>query len=216
MTRTPVWQQTKSHTHEMTPGEFRSYMETPVDVMGCPVPRGEAFITAADISNDADMLRWVMSLPDARLRLEAPKPLTASGIFGWPSTERRSDRYGVISLYSLAYIEDHVDCGHEDAPPPVILDSQAVQMLNGQRVRLVATVLATRESGHLLNVHRLTAATDEQIELGEGMFFTEGLNVEGRPLFGLYPDDERQRNWFDLDTLLLLHDQTVRLTFHRV
>lgn len=126
-----------------------------------------------------------------------------TGVLSWPAAERRSDRYGTVMLCTDA---GETTSGYVNpAARPV-----------GQRGRLVAEVLETRESFHIGDMFRgfypETPAVGETVVLGDGTFFVESTDW-GAVLMGLRPDDSRHSDWLDPKALYRTHDQTVRLTF---
>lgn len=134
--------------------------------------------------------------------------MRAKGIFTWPAEERRSDRYGMVALACANY--------DETAHARVELDEAALMFLCGRRVRIVATVLESRESGHIGDIFRgiypVRPEIGEIIDLGSGAFVVAPTYYEDIPLtFGILPDDGRDVDWFDPRLLYRLHDQTVRL-----
>ena len=57
----------------------------------------------------------------------------ASGVFGWDSGERRSNRYGSVQIRSSPYDGNVV--------ATVTYDRKAMEALTGKRVRLVCSVV---------------------------------------------------------------------------
>ena len=128
-----------------------------------------------------------------------------TGIFSWPPRERRSDRYGTISITATNY--------DGSAETFVNVDEARLRSLVGKRTRLVATVVEARESGHVGDLFRgiypSKPNVGEVIDLGTGTFFIERDGET--PCLGLIPDDHRDHDWFDPHKLYRLHDQTVSL-----
>lgn len=128
-----------------------------------------------------------------------------TGRLSWPRAERVGDRYGVVMLMvdgdSLSEPTGYI----RPANPPI-----------GQRGRLVAEVLETRESTHIGDLFRglfpETPEVGERIVLGNGTFFTEDTDW-GALTMGLEPHEPRHSDWLDPVALYRAHEQTVRLTF---
>ncbi len=129
------------------------------------------------------------------------------GIFTWNGEERRSQRYGFFALLSSNYNED-VRCSVE-------LDREALNAFAGQRVRILAVVRATRESGHIgdmaLKIKPSQPELGEEIELGVGTLQLEASPLMEGLVIGLQPSDGRHVFWLDPRKLYRLHDQTVDL-----
>ncbi len=130
------------------------------------------------------------------------------GVFTWPSAERRSDRYGVVTV-------DRQGC-QVLLDVAVSCDVAALRLMAGRRVRVTAHVVEVRTSGHIGDIFRelfpTTPAVGEEHLLGEGVLFLEEL--EWSPIgvgLGLLPEDGRSTDWFDPRLLYRLHDQTVLL-----
>lgn len=133
-----------------------------------------------------------------------PAHLIGIGQLSWWPRERRSDRYGAVSLF-------------ENASPRV--DNTAIRLsvmpIMRARGRLLATVLETRESEHIGDLFRGLAPGGAEVgrtyELGRGtLFATREDDVEA---VGVEPDDGRTVDWLDPTILYTLHQQTVRLVF---
>ena len=133
------------------------------------------------------------------------KKMIGIGIFTWGGFERRSDRYGAIAL---------VDKTYQDVTVTTTVNNNALQQLNGKRVRLWAKVLEARESGHLGDLaHHISPSqpdVGEEIILGVGI-----LRVLPREWacaqMALEPGDGRSTFWIDPRKLYRLHDQTVEI-----
>lgn len=130
----------------------------------------------------------------------------ASGVFGWDSGERRSNRYGSVQIRSSPYDGNVV--------ATVTYDRKAMEALTGKRVRLVCSVVQTRASGHVgdafLKIKPSTPMAGDVIELGVGVLFVAD-GYDGLPEIGLMPEDGRRELWIDPRQLYRLHDQTVDL-----
>jgi hypothetical protein len=131
--------------------------------------------------------------------------MKARGIFNWPAGERRSDRYGMIGVYDANYD------GTARCKPS--FDVAALRAMAGQRATISATVVETRDSGHIGDLFRGIYPSRPQVgqvfDLGVGELLID--SIEGQTVFGLSPDDGRDVDWFDPHTLYQLHDQTVEL-----
>jgi hypothetical protein len=129
------------------------------------------------------------------------------GALTWPRGERVSDRYGTVGLMATgqSYGDYFADYAFVDVH----------QVPEGSRGRLRATVLETRDSGHIGDLFRglfpTTPEVGEVIDLGSGVVFYE--RVEDAPYIGLRPDDGRTSDWLDPQALYRTHEQTVRLEF---
>jgi hypothetical protein len=128
-----------------------------------------------------------------------------TGILTWNGEERRSNRYGVITLCASNY--------DEDARAPVGWDEPLLQELNGKRVRLTATVTESRKSGHcgdrFLKVFPSQPKVGDSINFGVGTLTIE--SNESERAVALRPGDGRRELWIDPRKLYRAHDQTVIL-----
>jgi hypothetical protein len=129
------------------------------------------------------------------------------GRLTWPRMERVTDRYGSVFL---------MPDGDSMTPPSGTTKLNNVADLFGQRGRLVAEVLETRQSTHIgdffRGVYPETPNVGDRIELGEGTLFSDRTR-EGDTTVGLEPDDGRTSDWLDPRQLYRAHEQTVRLVF---
>lgn len=140
---------------------------------------------------------------------KAEVKITGRGVLGWPGTERRTDRYGLVTL-SLEGYEGNgklLDASWTTNPTAV----------EGYACHVVAKVIEARESSHIGDLFRgifpTTPHVGEIIDLGVGHLFTEPADwAIGKIGIGLKPSDGRDRDWFDPKKLYRLHDQTVELT----
>ncbi len=139
-----------------------------------------------------------------------PSPIKLRGIFSWPGEERRSNRYGLVGLYPETF--------DNTVTEPVLYDKKQLASLSGKQVRVVATVLIARQSGHIgdlfLGIFPEQPMPGQVFDLGTGELFSEPLeSSDGRDVasIGLKPSDGRQELWFDPHQLYKLHDQTVEL-----
>lgn len=127
-----------------------------------------------------------------------------TGKLSWPRTERVSDRYGRIRMFG---------------PRDEVLEktgsalAEEVRVLNEQRVRLGAVVVATRQSGHIGDLFRgirpTTPEVGEEIIFGEGEFIIDA-DEYGR-IYGIKPDEPRESDHMDPKKLYRAHDQDVVL-----
>ena len=129
------------------------------------------------------------------------------GIFIWESEERRSNRYGTFNLVDQDY-NNTVTVENK-------LDEAVIAKLKNKRVKLIATVIENRASGHIgdmfLKVYPSMPELNERIVLGVGKFFSE-KNACGLAI-GLKPKDKRSELWLDPRVLYRLHDQTVEISY---
>ena len=131
----------------------------------------------------------------------------ATGVFGWPAGERRSDRYGMIMISEAPYDGPAQDNLYSFQPNDLI-------PLVGKKVSISARVIVTRESKHIGDMFRgifpATPKLGQTFNLGTGKLFCDDSDDMFR--FGIEPDDGRANDWFDPKKLYKLHDQTVELT----
>jgi hypothetical protein len=130
------------------------------------------------------------------------KKMIGVGVLIWDREERVTDRYGYVWLMaeggnSLESIDD-------------IYSVPLTKDLAGQRCRLVAHVIETRQSTHIgdifSGVYPRTPNVGAEIILGIGILtFPVGQRV------GLLPEDGRPDNWLDIRSLYDVHEQTVEL-----
>ena len=134
------------------------------------------------------------------------KILLASGVFGWDSTERRSNRYGSVHISDTPYDEGPTD--------EVFFDLDTIAKLKGERVNLTVEVITARESGHIgdlfLKVFPSTPDVGEVVDLGVGILDSAN-GYDGSPDIILKPNDGRRELWIDPRKLYRLHDQTVKV-----
>lgn len=118
----------------------------------------------------------------------------------WNGSERRSDRYGAVSLWN--------DKGGKNF----------TRELEGKYGKLIAKVLKTRKSDHLGDFARgifpTTPTKGEMITLGEGTLFFEAQGDVDT--VGLKPKDGRKSDWLDPKALYRVHQQTVKLYFEEI
>lgn len=138
--------------------------------------------------------------------------LLGVGRLTWPAGERRSDRYGVVSL-----LADEDVPGLPGVPPGFGGEVYTYVPLAAPtgRGHLVAEVLATRQSHHIGDLFR--GIGPETPEVGERIVLTAapGLAVRhethGMPGLLVIPEEERASDWLMPRALYRCHDQTVRL-----
>lgn len=130
--------------------------------------------------------------------------MVGHGVFGWNSAERRSNRYGAIHLSDSPYSEVKACKSY--------LHSELLPV--GKRVRITATVVEARDSGHVgdlfLCIQPSRPEVGEEVDLGVGVLATEE-GWDGTPSLVLQPNDGRTDLWIDPRKLYRLHDQTVDL-----
>jgi hypothetical protein len=133
--------------------------------------------------------------------------ILGEGALTWPRGERVSDRYGTVGLMAPGqsygdYLANYAFVDVHQVP-------------EGERGQLRATVLETRDSGHIGDLFRglfpTTPEVGEVIFLGAGTVFYE--DDDGAPYIGLQPDEARSSDWLDPAALYRVHEQTVRLEF---
>lgn len=174
---------------------------------------GQKCYRVVDTTYD-DTFGRVMQVKDAVFighpRKKESTMMKATGILSWPAEERRSDRYGMISLFEKDY--------NSTVTVKVNLDEILLGTMAGKQIKITAKVLEARESDHIGDLFRglfpSTPRVGQVFSLGQGALVVEEL--EGRPLFGLKPTDNRDTDWFDPKKLYQLHDQTVELTLEEV
>ena len=122
-----------------------------------------------------------------------------TGVLGWHSGERRSDRYGCVFLLSS---------------PESMHRVKLVQVNGGSHGRLMAIVKETRQSSHGDLFHGVIPETPDvgqKITLGEGTLFFRNHDT-----VGVQPADGRHTLWLDIEALYRVHDQTVTLYFEEL
>ena len=139
------------------------------------------------------------------------------GVLTWRRGERIGDRYGAVSL--MAEGGNSLSAERVAWLPLTTATTAPRKVLGGQRGRLEAHVLATRQSTHIGDFFRgfspSTPEVGEVIVLGGGTLFFEEHRDDG-PRYaavGLRPDDDRTTDWLDPPALYRAHEQTVRLLF---
>jgi hypothetical protein len=136
------------------------------------------------------------------------KTLIGYGILGWLGSERRSDRYGTVSLFDG-------DSNDKKLIAKPIIHLEEIKKLVGKKGKLEVEVLHTRQSTHIGDLFRgfspSTPKKGQRLTLGEGKLFTE--LVEGINTVGLRPDDGRDSDWLQPEQLYKAHEQTVNLYF---
>lgn len=131
------------------------------------------------------------------MKKEVNKIFLGKGILGWERTERVSDRYGTVKLFTTTE--------QNEAVP---FDVQ----LSGRRGALVVEVVKTRESNHIGDLFHgimpVTPKLGEVFVLGRGTIFFEGIFT-----VGVKPRGNRATLWLDIKKLYKSHFQTVNLYF---
>lgn len=134
------------------------------------------------------------------------KKLIGTGIFGWCSSERHSQRYGSVHLADAPY--------EGAARAEVYYDEATLARWQGERVRLTARVTESRPSAHAgdlaLNIAPRQPAAGGEIDLGVGRLQVK-TGYDGMPDIVLAPGDSREHFWIDPRQLYRLHDQTVEI-----
>lgn len=146
---------------------------------------------------------------------KAKRILLGRGVLNWPSSERRSDRYGLISLSpkSGGYLgANDIEPESEASEYSAIESGKYAE----QKGTMLATVLETRQSGHIGDFFRgifpVTPKVGDEIELGSGTLFYQSTEY-GDGGVGVKPDDGRDSDWMNPRNLYRCHDQTVALWF---
>lgn len=136
--------------------------------------------------------------------------LLGQGELSWRGSERRSDRYGTVGLFTQT---DRTFMGNESYGDE--LKYVLVQKFEEQTGTLVAEVVETRQSLHIGDIFRgifpSVPEVGERITLGTGEFFVE--REDARVYVGLKPEDGRDSDWLDPKALYRCHQQTVQLWF---
>lgn len=136
------------------------------------------------------------------------KNLIGRGIVSWEKDERISSRYGSFILIDSNY--------NRTVKADRVIDEEAVQSLDGLRVRVTVVAKEVRKSGHIgdsfLKIRPTTPEVGEEIDLGVGVFRI-GKGWDGQQTFELHPGDGRSDLWIDPRKLYRCHDQTVEVYF---
>jgi hypothetical protein len=127
------------------------------------------------------------------------------GHLSWPAGERRSDRYGTVTLFEVGRYR-------EPYPPSVLkIDGLPVE----RHAKLKARVVEQHRSDHIGDFFRgirppaEPPPCDSVWTLGEGRVFLDPH--ADMPGVGLVPDDRRDNDWLDPHVLYTLHSQVVDL-----
>jgi hypothetical protein len=164
--------------------------------------------TATQVGDAVQFKQQTGTYPGLRLGLaertrSSEHVVLGEGQLSWNGSERRSDRYGAVGLYS-------------DADWKVCANSQPLhcQIYSGTRGVLRAVVLETQDADHCGDLthgwHVGGAKVGDVYELGEGVLF---FDHEGGEKVGVRPEDGRDTLWLDGPNLYKCHSQTVRLEF---
>lgn len=128
----------------------------------------------------------------------------AFGVFGWCSTERRSNRYGAFTITDAPFSDVKVADSQ--------VDVSTIESLVGKRVKLTLVAEEIRPSEHLGDMHyKLKPSTPEKgevIDLGVGILGL-GKTSYGEYAIALSPGDGRTQLWIDPRKFYVAHDQTV-------
>jgi hypothetical protein len=142
--------------------------------------------------------------------------LLGRGVLNWPGSERRSDRYGLITLSARS--GGYLGSGEEKDEPARIHDALRSDVCVGRVGTLVAVILETRKSGHIGDFFRgifpSTPNVGDEFELGTGkLFYSDPGYDSGELAVGVKPEEPRDSDWMDPRQLYKCHDQTVELRF---
>jgi hypothetical protein len=136
--------------------------------------------------------------------------IVGKGQLTWPANERRTDRYGSVLLYSH----------NEQNGNPVPYAALDTTLCADQKGTLVAVILESRASTHIGDLFRgirpHQPKIGDEITLGKGMLFYDELDDDDdEPLttVGIEPEDGRDEDWMDPQSLYNCHQQTVELRF---
>ncbi len=133
----------------------------------------------------------------------------AEGWLSWPPGERRTDRYGLVSLF--AWRPTITD----DTPPLDLTGVGGTALPAGVSTRLVATVLESAQSDHVGDLFRGIYPPKGGTPVGTVLVLGEGEPFVERDQYGTYlglrPTDGRKTDWLDPQVLYRLHGQRVRL-----
>jgi len=125
------------------------------------------------------------------------KIVLGQGRLSWNAEERRTDRYGTVTLY-------------DNDDEPISLK----QVREGRKGCLIATVTEPKVSGHIGDMFRNIRQEhppkkDDEVVLGIGkIFYMEDSRV------GLEPVEKRDSDWLDPHQLYKVHDSIVVLCFN--
>jgi hypothetical protein len=134
-----------------------------------------------------------------------------TGILNWDGSERRSDRYGTVTLSEST-------CEDKKTSFVTKLNVDGIKALAGKKGTLIARVIEARESRHIGDLFRGLCQTripnvNEPFVLGVGTLFYEKCSFAPLQL-GVQPEDKREHDWLDPQVLYEVHDQTVELFFN--
>jgi hypothetical protein len=138
------------------------------------------------------------------------RTLLGTGALTWNRGERVSDRYGMV------YCADSNSEG-KTINRTAKMHLEAIKSVAGQKGRLIAVVLKTRQSTHIGDLFRgispVTPEVGEEIVLGEGKFVHEKNEYADDEKVGLSPEDGRENDWLIPQKLYRAHEQDVNLFF---
>jgi hypothetical protein len=135
--------------------------------------------------------------------------LLGVGTLTWDGSERRSDRYGMITLF------DENSYGGKIGPK-VKFNEDNIRGNVGKEGELIFEVTETRDSTHIGDLFRGFSPTTP--EIGQSIKLGEGRLVRGRTSWcgitlGLEPSDGRDNDWLNPEALYNAHEQTEKLYF---
>jgi hypothetical protein len=134
--------------------------------------------------------------------------LLGMGIFSWETFERRSNRYGSFCLSANNY-ECNVTCQN-------YISLNVAREYIGKKVKLIAKVIASRNSGHIgdlaLKIFPTRPNVGDLIEIGVGEFILESIPIGMKDCsISILPNDGRKIFLIDPRKFYMLHDQTVEI-----
>lgn len=127
-----------------------------------------------------------------------PEIEIGTGVLGWDSYERRSDRYGYVNLFASP------DDGCEKKV-------ELVEVKTSDFGQLVAVVKETRKSNHIGDIFH--GVYPETPEVGQRIVLGEGTLISHKHAVGIKPRKKRSTWWLDIKALYKAHHQTVTLFF---
>lgn len=137
--------------------------------------------------------------------------LLGVGTFGWDGSERRTDRYGAITLCNE-------DSWNKTITKEAGLDLKAIKANVGKKGALIFEVTQTRKSTHIGDFFRgifpTTPKVGAKLKLGIGTLFTD--KTSWCDTVGLFPEDGRDSDWLNAKKLYRAHEQTGKLFFEEI
>ena len=129
------------------------------------------------------------------------------GIFTWDGEERRTLRYGYVTIHGADYLEK--------VQTSSLLEVGLISDFVGQQMTLTVKIIETRQSGHVgdhfLKIYPSSPKVEEIIVLGTGTLSIKSTSFGIGYAIGLVPKDGREDFWIDPRILYRLHDQTVEI-----